>query len=114
MNPSSNVHDLMYGINQKCRAPCLTTSVNSKKICELSTPGSTTSTFEVPGTLKRTEEKFMNMDMNVLVSLAGGNLGLWLGSSILSISNRICIYFKNKMQKPNHSDHKIGKFSTKT
>ena len=101
LRPTSGVHDLMYGIEQGCLVPCLKTTISKKLMIKLRTPGSSSISFEFPSKVDRKEEEFISLDFNVLLSLTGGNLGLWLGVSILSILNHFLANIKILFKKFN-------------
>ena len=78
--------DIMNGITfNNCKKPCLMTNIRSTYISEAAFPGGEIIQMFFPEYVNRNTEKVVNFDPLVMLSLAGGNIGLWLGMSVLQV-----------------------------
>ena len=93
VNPST-VHQLFNlasgSIPNKCLLPCLTLQTESKKVgVEPLTPNTSGIAMYFPEKVKKLTVKKDTFDPWIMLSLVGGNMGLWLGWSVSQILIRM-------------------------
>ena len=86
---------LMYGINSPCPKPCLFTKFTVKKSYNMVLPNRSQIVLAFPTEYEEDIEVQLKFDFLVMLSLVGGNIGLWLGLSVF----QIILFMKQQIDK---------------
>ena len=71
------------GFSENCTVPCTSTRIINRKHISETVPYSGFLDLRIAHTYEKLIEKKLSLSTDVLISIIGGNIGFWLGVSII-------------------------------